>query len=188
MGCSILDHLMNLLKQNELIWQKYEHLFTEVTYKSKTTLLREGEIAKCIYFIKSGNFRLWYNYNGKDVTFQFFKENEAVSSIDSFYYKRPSEFNLEMISKPCTVVILQRDGFDKLINDFPELKLKYIEIISELLMTTRNRYLMQISHTPTQRYSELLKTNPQLIATVPHHYIASNLGITPISLSRIRAK
>ena len=57
---------------NDFDWDDYKHLFTEKTIPAKTTLLREGETARQAYYIQKGCLRLWFNNNGKDITFQFF--------------------------------------------------------------------------------------------------------------------
>jgi CRP-like cAMP-binding protein len=75
----------------------WEAFFTEMHVPARTILLREGEVARQAYYIRQGCLRLWFNDNGKDITFQFFFENQGVSSIESFRTGRPSLFNLETI-------------------------------------------------------------------------------------------
>ncbi|HEY9008333.1 MAG TPA: cyclic nucleotide-binding domain-containing protein [Ohtaekwangia sp.] len=76
-------------------WNEFSHLFKRQIITAKTTLLREGQISKNVYIIEKGCLRIWFNNNGKDVTFQFFLEGESVSSIESFWTNQPSLFNIE---------------------------------------------------------------------------------------------
>ncbi|WP_333820484.1 Crp/Fnr family transcriptional regulator [Ohtaekwangia sp.] len=78
-------------------WNEFSHLFKRQIITAKTTLLREGQISKNVYIIEKGCLRIWFNNNGKDVTFQFFLEGESVSSIESFWTNQPSLFNIESI-------------------------------------------------------------------------------------------
>ena len=131
---------------------------------SKTMLLEEGKIADKLYFIRKGCLRLFFYNEGKDITFQFFFEGDFVASFDSLYKGTPSLFSLESI-EPSEV---------------------YEEKIIERFSFYQHLFLSRIKNTPQQRYEELLKEYPNIIQRVPQHYIASYLGITPVSLSRIR--
>ena len=74
-------------------WDKMKHLFKAETIPAKTILLRQGEISTHIYIIVSGALRMYYIDNeGKDISFQFFFENQLVSSFESFYLKKESKF------------------------------------------------------------------------------------------------
>lgn len=89
-----LPPLINELKERipnlEKQWKEIENLFFEVSYPSKTNLLNEGDVSQYLYFVKEGCLRLWFNDKGKDITFQFFFENEIVTSFESFRFGIPS--------------------------------------------------------------------------------------------------
>ena len=143
---------------------------------SKTILLEEGKIADKLYFIRK---------EGKDITFQFFFEGDFVASFDSLYKGTPSLFSLESI-EPSEVLFIKKKDFYKKIESNPSLRLLYEEKIIERFSFYQHLFLSRIKNTPQQRYEELLKEYPNIIQRVPQHYIASYLGITPVSLSRIR--
>jgi CRP-like cAMP-binding protein len=169
----------------QIDWQQYSHLFKEMTVPAKTVLLHEGEISRYGYFIKQGCLRLWFNNKGKDITFQFFFENEAVSSIESFRTGEPSMFTIETI-EPSTVIKISKQNFEKIfLGDS-----KYQNVINETMYKRLSHYsklfMSYIKNTPEERYKELLQSHPHIIKRVPQHYIASYLGITTVSLSRIR--
>lgn len=180
----IIKEKIPALREN---WDLYKNFVKEINVDSKTILLREGEIASKIYFIKKGCLRLAFNNNGKDITFQFFFENQAVASIESFSTNQPSQFTLESI-EPSMLYVIHRSDLEKMIKEFPEIKYYMQEIIMSRFPRYAKLFLSFIKDTPKQRYLELLKNEPQIIQRVPQHYIASYLGITPVSLSRIRKK
>lgn len=151
----------------------------------KTVLLEEGKVADKLFLIRKGCLRLFFYHEGKDITFQFFFEGDFVASFDSLYTQRPSLFSLESI-EPAEINIITRENFYKLVEENPLIKKKYEEKLIERFHVYQQLFLSRIKNTPRQRYEELLKEYPDIIQRVPQHYIASYLGITPVSLSRIR--
>ena len=160
-------------------------LHTLQTFPAKTTLLSEGEVSQNIYFIKKGIIRMWFNKDGKDITFQFFMEHCAVCSIDSFFNQTPSLFYIETIEE-CEVMMMSKPTFDKLLQAHSDIKDDFIEFLTQRFQNYAQLFLSRIKDTPEERYRELIANHPEIIQRVPQHYIASYLGITPVSLSRIR--
>jgi CRP-like cAMP-binding protein len=180
----ILKENIPLLKNN---WDKYKECFKEIEVPAKTVLLKEGEISKKMFFIKKGCLRMAFTHKGRDITFQFFFENQFVSSIESFRSKQPSQFSIESL-EPSIIYVISRADFEKVINEVPELKEIMLEILHMRIAHYAKLFLSFIRDTPCQRYIELLKNQPHIVQRIPQHYIASYLGITSVSLSRIRNK
>lgn len=78
-------------------WIEYTNYFKRLEVPAKTVLLEEGEISKRLFIIEKGCIRVWFNNNGKDLTTQFFFENQNVASIESFMKKLPSPASIETI-------------------------------------------------------------------------------------------
>lgn len=175
----------SLILENEILKKQYKQKHQEYTLPTKTTLLEAGEIAQNLYFIKQGCIRLWFNQDGKDITFQFFFEGQGIASIESFIQETPSLFSLETIESTVVWKYSKADIF-QIVEDFPELKDKLHKLIVSRLINYTHLFLSRIKDTPQERYENLLKEHPEIIKRVPQHYIASYLGITPVSLSRIR--
>ena len=123
----------------------------------------------------------------RTLLFNFFFENQAVSSFESFLGRQPSIVNLESI-EPTSLVRLGRHDFEMLINHYPGLKDHLMEILILRMAHFAKLFLSRIKDNPSKRYKDLLEKNPEIFQRIPQHYIASYLGITPISLSRIRNK
>lgn len=166
-------------------WKEFQHLFLTEEIPAKTILLREGQISKKAFYVEKGCLRSWFNDNGKDITFQFFFEGEGVSSIESFRTNQPGLFNIESI-EPCTVHSISKKDFELVMRHSPELREEIEEITFKRLIFYQQLFLSRIRDNPQKRYEELLKHRPEIIQRIPQHYIASYLGITPVSLSRIR--
>lgn len=181
----MIDILINTIKHHEDARKLFQDLLIEQVVASKTTLLREGEISNTIYFIKKGCLREWFNKDGKDITFQFFFEGQPVASIDSFMNQEPSLFSIESI-EPTIIYTISKSDFDKLLDMSPEFKDRFQDLIFQRFRNYGQLFLSRIKDTPQERYADLLRNHPNIIKRVPQHYIASFLGITSISLSRIR--
>lgn len=146
-----------------------------------------GAGGRHLVFYSKGCLRLFFWNDGKDITFQFFFEGDFVASFDSMYRRQPSLFSLESI-EPSELLSVGRDDFYRLIEQSPWLRRRYEEKLIDRFHSYQQLFLSRIRNTPQQRYEELLRTSPEIIRRVPQHYIASWLGITPVSLSRIRAR
>jgi len=169
----------------QLEWQKFSHLFKREEVAAKTLLLKEGDIAKKVYFIEKGCLRLSFNNDGKDVTFQFFFEGEGISSAESFRYNQPSLYSIECLEASIVHSLNKADYFT-IIENSPLIKQEIEEQTLRRLLYIEKLFLSRIKNSPEERYKELLEQYPEIIQRVPQHYIASFLGITSVSLSRIR--
>lgn len=181
----MFNTLINTLQNDENNWKRFQHVFIEQEIAAKTVLLNEGEIADKMFFIKKGCLRVWFNKDGKDITTQFFFENQSVSSIESFLNQVPSLLTIESI-EPSTIISIDKVDFDELLSSYPAIKDGFQKIILQRLINYGKLFLSRIKDTPQERYEDLVRNNPEIIKRIPQHYIASFLGITPISLSRIR--
>lgn len=166
-------------------WENYSHLFKRQEISAKTILLQEGQVSKIAYLIEKGCIRSWFNNNGKDITFQFFFEGESVASVESFMTNQPSLYNLESI-EPCIIHSISKKDFEFILEDSPAIKKEVDELVFQRLLFYQQLFLSRIKDNPQKRYQELLKQRPEILQRVPQHYIASYLGITSVSLSRIR--
>lgn len=181
----MFSEFIEKLKQDTSNLNQFQELFVEKEIPAKTILLHAGETAHSMYFIKKGCVRLWFNKDGKDITLQFFFDGQPVASIDSFLYKQPSLFTIESI-EPTVIISISRDNFEILNQKYPLCKDTFHDYLFERFRNYAQLFLSRIKDSPRERYEDLVKNNPEIIKRVPLLYIASYLGITPISLSRIR--
>ena len=169
------------------IFNDENQLLLSKTVPKKTALLYEGDVSDYIYFVKKGLLRLWHNADGEDITLQFFAEKQIVSSFESFYLRKPSQYTLEAV-ETCEILALSRDNFEKIKNLNIQLMEALLDYVCERFIDYTNLFLSRIQLSPEERYRELACNHPEMLERIPHRYIASYLGITPVSLSRIRTK
>lgn len=156
-------------------------------YPAKSTLLSVGDCAKHLFFIKSGAARMWFNKDGNDCTLQFFLEDDYICLYDILFRDESSEFTLETI-EPTEVLEFHKDDVVNYFYSNTEYKDEVMKYIVDKMVNYVHLFLSMQIHTPKQRYEELAKKHPEIIQRIPQHYIASFLGITPVSLSRIRGR
>ncbi len=186
----MFDNFRNKFALNDSKWIEYTGYFNRLEVSSKTILLEEGEIAKRLFIIEKGCIRVWFNNNGKDLTTQFFFENQSVASIESFMKKMPSPVVIETIESS-VVWWIRKSDLDKIleeIKEIPKLRDRFINMLFERTFDYMKHFVSFIKDSPTQRYLNLIEERPQVLQRVPQHYIASYLGVSTVHLSRIKSQ
>ena len=168
-------------------WEEFTHLFRRRTVKAGTVLLKEGQVAGSMFMIEAGCLRTAFAHKGRDITSQFFFEGEAVSSFESFQFGTPSLFRIEAVERTVLWVI-SRPDLEQLLRENPGLRGTMDTRLLHRMAYYMRHLLSFLRDTPAERYALLLKERPQLVQRMPQYLIASYLGITPVSLSRIRGR
>ncbi|MCI1983725.1 MAG: Crp/Fnr family transcriptional regulator [Bifidobacteriaceae bacterium] len=156
-------------------------------YAKGDVLLCEGDVAHRLFFVERGGLRLWHNDDGRDITVQFFFEGHVVSSFESLYLKVPSLFSISCIENS-DVTVVDGTGVLQDAAQSPEMMRIVANHISHRFIDYTKYFLDRIEKAPEDRYRSLAAREPELVSRVPQHELASYLGITPVSLSRIKRR
>jgi CRP-like cAMP-binding protein len=159
--------------------------FTREEFPAKTLLVKEGTVAKKLFYIEKGCCRAWFNNDGKDVTYQFLFEGNFASSFETIISNTVSWYSIETL-EPTVIYSVSIEDFRKRMELHPHIKAFYHQYVEQRLLFYQKLFVAHIKDSPEQRYRELLAQHPEIVLRVPQHYIASFLGITSVSLSRIR--
>lgn len=158
------------------------------TYKKGVILLRQGELSSKCYFVLNGCIRQYCCVDdGKEITYNFFTEEQAVVMFKSYKQRVPSDYFLSCV-EDSTLLVGDLDSEEKMYHKFPELQKITRSILELNFGETQDASVMFIGATPEERYRSLVEKRPGLINRVPQHQLASCLGITPESLSRIKKR
>jgi len=160
--------------------------FVPKKVRKKQFLLHEGEVCRNIGFVNSGCLREYTIDNkGSEHIIQFAIEDWWISDPNSFLSGLPSTYNIDAL-EDSEVLLLEKSARDKLLDSCPKMERFFRILIEANFVTTQRRITDSLSTSAEERYLKFIKTYPKLIEQVSQNQIASYLGITPQSLSRIR--
>jgi CRP/FNR family transcriptional regulator, anaerobic regulatory protein len=162
-------------------------LFKSVTYPKNHLLLKNGGYAKELLFIKEGFVRVFKQEDKKEVTQWIGSSTEFITEINSFFFNQQSRWNIQALSEVKGLALSK--------NDYDALHLKVEnwtkiekDFIAKCFAQAENRIYQLLSNSAEERYQAFYQHKKELFNLVPHQYIASMLGMSPETLSRIRAK
>lgn len=154
--------------------------------KKGTILLHEGQHSKESYFVLKGCIRKYYILEGEEKTTAFYTEMEVLTP-HCVITKMPSEYYVSCVED--SILIISNSDMEVEVNSkFPKFETVCRMLSEELLAKQQIDFDKFKTSSPEQRYLNLLESRPDLIQRVPQHQLASLLGITPQSLSRLRAR
>lgn len=145
-----------------------------------------GHTCRTIYFINQGLARIYYFKGDTDITESFAFESQILARVESLFTGKPSRKGIQML-ETSEVIAINATQLFRLYDAFPEIERLFRKIFEAAYVETVNRIESLQFHTAEERYRDLLEASPNILRRIPLKYIASYLGITPVSLSRIRA-
>jgi CRP-like cAMP-binding protein len=161
---------------------------TDVESFSKgTVILKEGEVCTRCYFVLTGCIRQYQIVNGEEKTSAFFTEGQASVQYSSYLKGSQSEYYLSCV-EDCTLIVGTREQEQKLHKQYPKLVHLIHTLMPQDYSKVEDRLSSMINSSPEERYLNLIKNQPELLARVPLNQIASYIGVTPESFSRIRKR
>ncbi len=168
-------------------FKKISPKLTFSAYKKGDFLIKENQTCTKLHFVISGIYRVYHIENGKEITsyFNYKDRNQFVASFVSLLTDKPSKEYIECISEG-ELLSIKYEDWESFYHEIPALN-TYGRLMAEynyVLAVERIEALQYQS--AKDRYLEFLEIYPQLLNLIPHHFIASYIGVTPESLSRIR--
>jgi CRP/FNR family transcriptional regulator, anaerobic regulatory protein len=187
----MLEKFIKLINQyapltpEELEYMKEHIPFKE--YGAEEMLLREGEYSNTIFFLLHGCIRLFYNNDGNDKTAFFYTEGKFICAGESYTFGVPAIENYQAMENS-TVMLFHKDINNTLLQKFPNFELIARYAVEDELITSQKMIASFITKSPEERYLDLLERNGELFQRVHQQYIASYLGVSPETLSRIKKR
>jgi CRP-like cAMP-binding protein len=155
--------------------------------KKGEAILKEGEVCRSFYLVEKGYLRTWYNKNGVPINLHFTFEGEFISNLKSFKSKHPSDVIIEA-GEPATVWVFDLNAMSAELKGHPAISTFVRRLAVRVLLASEEHSGLFKMYTPTERYHYLEKNKPELLQRISLTQLASYIGVTRETLSRIRAK
>ncbi|MES2648085.1 MAG: Crp/Fnr family transcriptional regulator [Bacteroidota bacterium] len=167
------EHLFGILKQQTLSRKQY--------------LLKAEQVCNNIYFISKGLVRCFYNKEDQEVNTWFMKEDDVIVSVESFFYQKKSKEFIQAI-EDTELHSISYEELEYIYHTFPEFNFVARILLQKYYTLSEQRLYSLRMQRSQERYRYLMDYYPELILRVPAKFLASYLGITEETLSRIRSK
>ena len=180
------SHILKKVSLTENNKENIKTYFIAKKLRKKSFLLEEGEVCKYLSFVEKGLLKS-YNIDQKGVEHinMFATEGWWIADICSFFSAEKAVLNIDALEDAELLMISLQD-FEKMTLEVPIMDRYFRILFQNSLFTKEKRLMSAITHTAEEKYILITQNNPELIQRVPQHLIASYLGITPETLSRIK--
>jgi len=153
----------------------------------RQVLLRTGEMAGHLYVLRRGCLRAALHHEGKDLTVHLFLDGHVFCSIESFFERTPSEYSIEAV-EASEVLEIPRNVLEQMGRENPGIFAEITNHHRYWIGRMTRRIIELLISNPEERYLRFSEDNPELMNRLPQYMVASLMGITPESLSRIRKR
>ncbi|SEF59813.1 cAMP-binding domain of CRP or a regulatory subunit of cAMP-dependent protein kinases [Halpernia humi] len=180
---SYLENVLAVPAQNTNVCKQF---YSEKKIEKGEFLLQEGETCNDTFFVEKGLLRMFsIDKNGKEHIIQFAPESWIIADRTSQIFKEGSHYYIDAVENS-EVAVLPQDFFFNIFKNNPEVSGNNFKLMSNHIRALQKRINQLLGATAEERYLDFLKTYPNVFQRVPQWMVASYLGITPESLSRVR--
>lgn len=163
-----------------------EHTRME-SFKKGTIIIKEGQICNKCYFVLKGCVRQYQLINGNEKTTGFFIEGQTAVLYSSYLEKKPSDYYLSCV-EDSILTVGTREQEQELHKQYPHLEHLIYALLPQDFTKAQEYIALLSNYVPEERYLLLMQKQPELMNRVPLHQLASLIGVTPESFSRIRKR
>ncbi len=161
--------------------------FEQKTFRKNELLVSVRKTCRHLYFMEQGSLRGYYSLDEKEITYWFGFERDFVTSFHSFITQQPSIENVQLL-ETSVLWMISKDKLNSIMDQYREIE-RLVRIAYEnYYIRLEERFVNAQFRSAAERYSDLLQSAPHIIERIPLGYIASYLGISQETLSRIRSK
>jgi len=184
----LFEYIKEKANINQEEFNRFSHYFKVKNLQKYETVSREGEICSKVYFVNKGCLRFFHlNEEGKELTRYFAFEGKFGTDLTSLITNEPSKENIQSIEQS-EILYINKTDFYELVKTEPSINLIYRDILEMAYLTSVKRIYNFQGEETLQRLKWLMNYQPMILSRLSNKMIASYLGITPYTLSRLKAK
>jgi CRP-like cAMP-binding protein len=183
----LFDHITHYHPLGADAREALHDCFEMITLSKNEHLLSEGQVCRHLYFLEKGALRGYYNLDGKEITHWFGFEKDFVTSFHSFITQDPAVENIQLL-EGSILWSISKETLTELFNRYHEIERLVRIVYEKYYIRLEERFVNAQFKTAAELYENLLAQTPHILERVPLGYIASYLGISSETLSRIRSK
>ena len=184
---NLIKYCSNFITLSAIDKEAIELNFKPVSIKRNDFLLKEGKVCDFIAFVNSGVIRHYHLKDGKEITCDITLKNSFITDFKSFTQSTPSNYNFQIL-KNVELLIIKKKELSELYNNNKNIESLGRIMAEQVALRTIDIAMSLSSDKPQERVEKLIIQRPDLFQEVPQRFLANLLGISPESLSRIRAR
>ncbi|MEJ7740639.1 MAG: Crp/Fnr family transcriptional regulator [Chitinophagaceae bacterium] len=181
----LFQYLNSIYPLSESLQQQLTISLKTITIPRKGFLLKKGQVCKNICFVEKGLFRCFYIKDDKEISSWFMKEGDVIISVESYFKQKPSYESIQAL-EDCQVLCVGYDALQSIYHSYPEFNYIARVLTERYYCLSEQRLFSLRMQRASERYHHLMNHFPEIIQRVPSTFIASYLGITLETLSRIK--
>ena len=183
----LISNIKNYFPISSDAQQALNNCFEKLVLPKNEFLVTESKVCKHLYFLEHGAIRGYYLLDGKEITHWFGFENDFVTSFHSFITEQPAIENIQLL-EGCVLWSISKEKLTSLFNQYHEIERLVRIAYEKYYLRLEERFVNAQFKTAAELYENLLKRTPHILERVPLGMIASYLGISQETLSRIRSR
>lgn len=184
----LLSHIQLKVELSEIDKNLLKTFFKTKKLRKGQYLLQQDQVCKDLAFVSKGVLKSYLlDEKGIENINLLGWEGWWISDFQSFVYQEPAIFDIEAV-EPCELLLLSRENYEKLMDEIPLME-KYFRLLFERSLASKDRSLISFNaFTAEEKYDQLLQNYPAILERIPQYLLASYVGVTPETFSRIKNK
>ena len=167
-------------------WKMCKNNFRPKRMLKRQFLLQEGDVCRQLTFIEKGAlYSFSVDSKGNQHVLRFAFDGWWIADLQSFFTGNPSTFNIEVL-EDSELLVLDRKNHEKLLEEIPAYERYHRIIVQNAYVALQQRVENALGLTAEEKYARLIQHNPEFMNRVPLNLVASYLGVSPETLSRVR--
>lgn len=184
----LISHIQQKVELDEKETELLQSFFIQKKLRKKQYLLQAGDVCKYLAFVSKGILKSYIlDEKGNEKINLFGFEGWWISDFNSFIHEEKAVLNIDVIEN-AELLLISHENYEKLTVQIPKMDRYFRILYQNSLVTKDHRLIISNNYTAEEKYLHLVKNNPEMIQKLSHSLIASYLGLSPETISRIRKK